>query len=90
MSIQELLSTDASSNSTRPVALIGTVPPSSRRDKDDTEWWFTLEEGGRAVPVHYTGPVPSTFFEDGTRVLVIGTMQGGTFSAKDLLVSVHM
>lgn len=90
MSVQELLYSDAFGKSGRAVALIGTVPPSSRRDKGRTEWWFTLEENGRAVPVHYSGPVPSTFCLDGARVLVIGRMRDGTFNAKDLLVRSQM
>jgi len=42
------------------------------------------------MPVHYTGRVPSTLFEEGAKVLVTGTMRDGTCSARDLAVSVRM
>ena len=85
-----LFSSDSSVKSSRPVAVIGKVQPSSRRNTGSSEWWFTLEEDGRTIPIHYTGQVPSTFFEDGAKVLVIGTMRDGTFSARDLAVSARM
>jgi cytochrome c-type biogenesis protein CcmE len=85
-----LLSPDGSGRSSRPVAVIGRVQPSSRYHKGSSEWWFTLEDQGRVMPVHYTGPVPSTFFEEGAKVLVKGTMRDGTFHAGELLVSVPM
>jgi len=72
------------------VSVIGRVQPSSRYNKGSSEWWFTLEDEGRVLPVHYTGPVPSTFFEESAKVLVTGTMRDGTFSARELLVSVRM
>jgi cytochrome c-type biogenesis protein CcmE len=88
--IDALLSPEGSGRSSRPVAVIGKLQPSSRYNKGSSEWWFTLEDEGRVMPVHYTGRVPSTFFEEGAKVLVTGTMREGTFSAGSLAVRVWM
>jgi cytochrome c-type biogenesis protein CcmE len=88
MDIDELLSTTASERPTR-IAVIGTVQPESRHQQGDDDWSFTLQDDDRALPVHYTGVVPVTF-EDGARVLVVGRLNDGTFSATSLAVAVPM
>jgi len=88
--IDALLSPEDLRMSSQSVSVIGTVQPSAIYNQGSSEWWFTLEDQGRMMPVYYTGRVPSTFLEEGARVLVTGTMREGTFSAKELLVSVWM
>lgn len=90
MGVKELMSPRASITPIRPIAVVGRVKPSSRHYKGYSEWWFTLEDEGREMPVHYTGRMPSTFFEEGAKVLVTGTIRDGTFSANGVAVSVWM
>jgi cytochrome c-type biogenesis protein CcmE len=87
--LETVVSRDASVNGSTPVSVIGTVQPSSRVNKG-SEWWFTLQDGARTMAVHYTGRVPTTFFEEGAKVLVTGTLENGTFTSDTLLVSVSM
>ena len=84
--VRGLLSNNPATARSRAVAVVGTVQPSSRHYKGYSEWAFVLERDGLVVPVRYTGPVPSTF-RDGARVMVVGKMRDGTFSATSLLVS---
>jgi cytochrome c-type biogenesis protein CcmE len=75
------LTTTASPN--RPVSLTGYVERASRHYEGSSQWRFTLDDSDGSVPVRYNGVVPSTF-EEGSFIMVVGTMRAHTFVATRL------
>ena len=57
---------------------------SIRRDPDSLKVDFVVTDRFKQVPVEYTGILPD-LFREGQSVIATGTMQGGTFVAREVL-----
>ncbi|MDI3316370.1 MAG: cytochrome c maturation protein CcmE [Bacillota bacterium] len=70
----------------RQAEVKGTVVPGSIRwDGTRLQLRFSLEHGGRVLPVRYEGMKPDTL-QAGIEAVVTGSMRGGSFEARHILV----